>query len=176
MLTNNSCGGDLCRFFSLPQKLQVLEFCLLFLLGFFWYRTLKITDVLAIFRESLHSTCMILLLIAGSMVLGHAITTMQISDQLVKIISDYDVSLFVFIILIMLLLFILGCILEVVSVIYIVVPILFPVVEALGIDAIWFAIIFIVNMEIALITPPLGMNLLRYKWHCKKTNSRNNGW
>ena len=102
---------------------------------------------------------MILLLIAGSMVLGHAITTMQISDQLVKIISDYDVSQFIFIILIMILLFILGCILEVVSVIYIVVPILFPVVEALGIDPIWFAIIFIVNMEIALITPPLGMNL-----------------
>lgn len=132
---------------------------LAFLLGFFWYRTLKITDILDIFKESLHSTCMILLLIAGSMVLGHAITTMQISDQLVKIISDYDVSQFVFIILIMLLLFILGCILEVVSVIYIVVPILFPVVEALGIEPIWFAIIFIVNMEIALITPPLGMNL-----------------
>jgi len=102
---------------------------------------------------------MILLLIAGSMVLGHAITTLQISDQLVKMISSYDVSQFTFIIMIMFLLFILGCILEVISVIYIVLPVLFPIVESLGIDSIWFAIIFIVNMEIALITPPLGMNL-----------------
>ena len=151
-------GGIYAGFFT-PTEAAGIGVLLAFLLGFFWYRTLKITDILGIFRESLHSTCMILLLIAGSMVLGHAITTMQISDQLVKIISNYDVSQFVFIILIMLLLFILGCILEVVSVIYIVVPILFPVVEALGIDPIWFAIIFIVNMEIALITPPLGMNL-----------------
>ena len=59
----------------------------------------------------------------------------------------------------MLLLFVLGCILEVISVIYIVLPVLFPIVESLGINSIWFAIIFIVNMEIALITPPLGMNL-----------------
>jgi C4-dicarboxylate transporter DctM subunit len=151
-------GGIYAGFFT-PTEAAGIGVLLAFLLGFFWYRTLKITDILDIFKESLHSTCMILLLIAGSMVLGHAITTMQISDQLVKIISDYDVSQFVFIILIMLLLFILGCILEVVSVIYIVVPILFPVVEALGIEPIWFAIIFIVNMEIALITPPLGMNL-----------------
>jgi len=151
-------GGIYAGFFT-PTEAAGVGVLLAFLLGFFWYRTLKITDILDIFKESLHSTCMILLLIAGSMVLGHAITTMQISDQLVKIISDYDVSQFVFIILIMLLLFILGCILEVVSVIYIVVPILFPVVEALGIDPIWFAVIFIVNMEIALITPPLGMNL-----------------
>jgi C4-dicarboxylate transporter, DctM subunit len=151
-------GGIYAGFFT-PTEAAGVGVFLSFFLGFFWYRTLKITDILDIFKESLHSTCMILLLIAGSMVLGHAITTMQISDQLVKIISNYDVNQFLFIILIMLLLFILGCILEVVSVIYIVVPILFPVVEALGIEPIWFAIIFIVNMEIALITPPLGMNL-----------------
>jgi len=151
-------GGIYAGFFT-PTEAAGMGVLFSFFLGFFWYRTLKITDILDIFKESLHSTCMILLLIAGSMVLGHAITTMQISDQLVKIISNYDVGQFLFIILIMLLLFILGCILEVVSVIYIVVPILFPVVEALGIEPIWFAIIFIVNMEIALITPPLGMNL-----------------
>ena len=90
---------------------------------------------------------------------GPLINTLQISDQLVNMISAYDVSKLVFIILIMILLFILGCILEVISVIYIVLPVLYPIVEQLGINSIWFAIIFIVNMEIALITPPLGMNL-----------------
>ncbi|MBL61362.1 MAG: C4-dicarboxylate ABC transporter permease [Candidatus Pelagibacter sp.] len=129
------------------------------IIGFFWYKTLKLSNVLDIFRNSLHSTCMILLLIAGSMVLGHAITTLQISDQLVGLISSYNVSQFTFVVMIMLLLFVLGCILEVISVIYIVLPVLFPIVESLGINSIWFAIIFIVNMEIALITPPLGMNL-----------------
>jgi len=151
-------GGIYAGFFTPTEAAGIGVFFSL-LLGFFWYRTLKLKDLSEIFKDSLHSTCMILLLIAGSMVLGHAITTMQISDQLVKMISNYNVGQFTFIILIMILLFVLGCILEVISVIYIVLPVLFPIVSSLGIDSIWFAIIFIVNMEIALITPPLGMNL-----------------
>lgn len=151
-------GGIYAGFFTPTEAAGIGVFFSL-LLGFFWYRTLKLKDLSEIFKDSLHSTCMILLLIAGSMVLGHAITTIQISDQLVKMISNYNVGQFTFIILIMILLFVLGCILEVISVIYIVLPVLFPIVSSLGIDSIWFAIIFIVNMEIALITPPLGMNL-----------------
>lgn len=151
-------GGIYAGFFTPTEAAGIGVFFSL-ILGFFWYRTLKLRDLTEIFKDSLHSTCMILLLIAGSMVLGHAITTMQISDQLVQMISNYDVNQFIFIILIMVLLFILGCILEVISVIYIVLPVLYPIVSSLGIDPIWFAIIFIVNMEIALITPPLGMNL-----------------
>ena len=151
-------GGIYAGFFT-PTEAAGVGVFFAFVLGFFWYRTLSLKDIIPIFKESLYSTCMILLLIAGSMVLGHAITTLQISDQLVNMISAYDVSKLVFIILIMILLFILGCILEVISVIYIVLPVLYPIVEQLGINSIWFAIIFIVNMEIALITPPLGMNL-----------------
>ena len=151
-------GGIYAGFFT-PTEAAGVGVFFAFILGFFWYRTLSIKDIIPIFKESLYSTCMILLLIAGSMVLGHAITTLQISDQLVNMISAYDVSKIVFIMLIMILLFVLGCILEVISVIYIVLPVLYPIVEQLGINSIWFAIIFIVNMEIALITPPLGMNL-----------------
>ena len=151
-------GGIYAGFFT-PTEAAGVGVFFAFILGFFWYRTLSVKDIIPIFKESLYSTCMILLLIAGSMVLGHAITTLQISDQLVNMISAYDVSKIVFIMLIMILLFVLGCILEVISVIYIVLPVLYPIVEQLGINSIWFAIIFIVNMEIALITPPLGMNL-----------------
>ena len=151
-------GGIYAGFFT-PTEAAGVGVFFAFILGFFWYRTLNINDIIPIFKDSLHSTCMILLLIAGSMVLGHAITTLQISDQLVNMISNYDVSKITFIFLIMILLFVLGCILEVISVIYIVLPVLYPIVVDLGINPIWFAIIFIVNMEIALITPPLGMNL-----------------
>ena len=151
-------GGIYGGFFT-PTEAAGGGVCFSFMIGFFWYKTLKLSNIIDIFKNSLNSTCMILLLIAGSMVLGHAITTLQISDQLVGLISSYDVSQFTFVIMIMVLLFILGCILEVISVIYIVLPVLFPIVESLGINSIWFAIIFIVNMEIALITPPLGMNL-----------------
>ena len=101
-------GGIYAGFFT-PTEAAVWA-CYLHYTRFFLHKTLKFLDLKYVFKDSLHSTCMILLLIAGSMVLGHAITTLQISDQLVKMISSYDVSQFTFIIMIMILLFILGCI------------------------------------------------------------------
>lgn len=127
--------------------------------GFFLYKTLQIRDLFPIFRDSLNSTCMIILLIAGSMILGHAITSLKLGDDLIKLIVDLRLSKIEFVIMVMLLLLLLGCILEVISIIYIIVPILFPVLLFYEINPIWFAIIFIVNMEIALITPPVGMVL-----------------
>lgn len=123
------------------------------------YRTLRVADLLGILIDSLQATCMILLLIAGSMVLGHVITTLQVSQDLMALIESFDLPSWAFILCVMAMLFVLGCILEVISVIYIVVPILFPILITLGIDPIWFAVLFIVNMEIALITPPVGMVL-----------------
>ena len=127
--------------------------------GFFFYKTLKIGDLFGIFRESLHSTCMITLLIAGSMILGHAVTSLKIGDDLIILIQQLNLSNLEFVLAIMLLLFVIGCILEVISIIYIIVPILYPILVSINIDPIWFAILFVVNMEIALITPPIGMVL-----------------
>ena len=59
----------------------------------------------------------------------------------------------------MVLLFLLGMILEVISIIFIVLPLLHPIILDLGLDPIWYAIVFTLNMEIALITPPVGMVL-----------------
>ena len=104
-------GGIYGGFFT-PTEAAGVGVFFSFMIGFFWYKTLKLSNIIDIFKNSLNSTCMILLLIAGSMVLGHAITTLQISDQLVGLISSYDVSQFTFVIMIMVLLFILGCILQ----------------------------------------------------------------
>lgn len=53
----------------------------------------------------------------------------------------------------------LGCILESVSIIFITLPILFPLIVQLGFDPIWFNVVMLLNLELALITPPVGMNL-----------------
>jgi C4-dicarboxylate transporter DctM subunit len=64
----------------------------------------------------------------------------------------------VFIAINILLLF-LGCILESISIIFITLPILYPIIIKLGFDPIWFNVVMLVNLELALITPPVGMNL-----------------
>ena len=87
------------------------------------------------------------------------LTINQVPQKIVQIAIELNLSKWAFLIFVNFLLLFLGCFLEVVSTILIVVPILFPIVISLGIDPVWFGIIFIINMELALITPPVGMNL-----------------
>jgi len=151
-------GGIYFGFFTATEAAGVGVLYALFI-SLVVYRTLRPLDLISILIDSLQATCMILLLIAGSMVLGHVVTTLQVSQDLMALIQGYDLPAWAFILAVLGMLFVLGCILEVISVIYIVVPILYPVLITLGIDPIWFAVLFIVNMEIALITPPVGMVL-----------------
>lgn len=151
-------GGIYAGFFTATEAAGVgVVYALV--LGLVVYRTLRLRDLIPILISSLQSTCMILLLIAGSMVVGQVVTTMQVSQQLLSFIDGYDLPLWAFILALMVMLLVLGCILEVIAVIYIVVPIIYPLLQPLGIDPIWFAILFMVNMEIALVTPPVGMVL-----------------
>jgi C4-dicarboxylate transporter DctM subunit len=128
-------------------------------IALFVFRSLKLRDFGPILMEGMQTTCMILLLVAGSTVLGHSVIKTQISQDLLGLIQDYHLSASSFLVAIMVLLLVLGCILEVISIIYIVLPIILPVLVELKINLIWFAILFVVNMEIALVTPPVGMAL-----------------
>ncbi|MGD9828375.1 MAG: TRAP transporter large permease [Hyphomicrobiaceae bacterium] len=123
------------------------------------YRSITFHDLWRAFFDSLVTSAMILLIIAGSSVLGNAMTKLQLSQDLLAFIQGLNLSPIMFILLTMALLFVLGTVLEVISIIYIVLPLLFPVIVGLNIDPIWFAVLFTLNMEIALITPPVGMVL-----------------
>lgn len=151
-------GGIYFGFFTATEAAGIGVFYAI-ILALFIYRSLSVKDLLPILISSLMSTSMILLLIGGSMVVGHVVTTLQVGQDLLKLIQSFNMPIWMFIVSVMVMLFVLGCILEVISVIYIIVPILYPVLVVLNIDPIWFAVLFIVNMEIALITPPVGMVL-----------------
>jgi C4-dicarboxylate transporter DctM subunit len=129
------------------------------LVSHFAYRSLKPGDVRPILMETLTTTSMIIFITAGALVLGNVITIMQVPQQLVKLVNDWQLPAWGFLIFINLLLLILGCLLDVVSILFITIPIIFPILLQLGIDPIWFAIIFTVNMQIAQVTPPVGMVL-----------------
>ncbi len=81
------------------------------------------------------------------------------SDKLVTVVSTAPVSRWVIMIFINILLLVLGCFLDVGSIILLTTPLLYPVVIALGFDPIWYGVILVINMEMAFITPPVGMNL-----------------
>ena len=101
----------------------------------------------------------ILVVLAGAAVFGYAMTDSGIPQWLVKLISDQQLTAISFLVLVNVLLIFLGMFLEVISALLITLPIFLPLIKILGIDPIHFAIIMIVNMEIAAVTPPIGLNL-----------------
>lgn len=126
---------------------------------FFIYRTLKLRDLPDVLVDTAKSNAMVLAIVVGAMLYGFILTVMQIPQQLTEFVSSMAVNRWVIFLAINVLLLFLGCILESISIILITVPILYPLILKLGFDPIWFAVILVINLELALITPPVGMNL-----------------
>jgi len=123
------------------------------------YRNLTPSKLLEILVETMKTTTMVFTIMIGAMVLGFLMTTLQMPQEISTGIGSLPVFPWVIIVLINLLLIVMGMFLEVNSIILITVPILYPIIEKLGYDPIWFSVVMVINMELALISPPVGLNL-----------------
>jgi len=128
-------------------------------ISLFIYRECTYRDLVPLLAESMKSTGMIMFIISTAMVFGTWLTQAGIPAQLVDLVIRYDLPWWGFLLVVNVLLLLLGMFLEVVSIMLITLPIFLPLLSALGIDPIHFAIIMTINMEVALITPPVGLNL-----------------
>lgn len=109
--------------------------------------------------DSAATSAAILFVVAGAAVFGYALTDSGAPRAVASWILELKLSPIEFLLIVNVILLLLGMVLEVISVMLITLPILMPIIVKLGIDPIHFAIIMIVNMEIAVITPPIGLNL-----------------
>lgn len=125
----------------------------------FIYRTLKLRDLPKLCLDAVGTSCMIALIITGALLFGRVLTLVEIPQQLTTLIIEWKLSAFMFVVAMNILMLFLGCILETVSIILLTVPLVAPILTTLHIDPIWYAIVLTVNMEMALVTPPVGMNL-----------------
>lgn len=123
------------------------------------YRTIRFTDLPGICLKSVGTSVMISIIIAGAILFGKVMTMLMIPQKLTELIIESNFTPIMFILAMNLLMLILGTILETVSIILLTMPLVTPILHALNIDPIWYAIILTINMTMALITPPVGMNL-----------------
>ncbi len=123
------------------------------------YRTLSLKDMPGILNDTIKTTCMIFAIMIGASLFGFVLTILDAPQALTNYVAGLETSRWVVFIAINCLLLFLGCILESVSIIFITLPILFPLILSLGFDPIWFNVVMLLNLELALITPPVGMNL-----------------
>ncbi len=111
------------------------------------------------FRQTAVLTGTILLIICGAFILNVTISVLGIPQALTKVVASFDVSPTELILILIVFYLILGCFLEVLSMQVTTIPIVYPIVTAVGIDPIWFGVFIVLMSELAMITPPVGMNL-----------------
>jgi C4-dicarboxylate transporter, DctM subunit len=123
------------------------------------YRTVGLRDVYHSLANSARVTVSIGMLIAGALVFNYVITSENIPKTLSAALAAYQLTPLMFLISVNVLLLVLGCFLEGTTIILVILPVLTPAAQALGIDLVHFGVMCIVNIMIGLVTPPYGLLL-----------------
>jgi len=113
----------------------------------------------SILRSTTRESVMILMIIATAVLFGYMLTSLYITQTLAETIAALNVNKWVLMGLINVFLLICGCFIPPAGIILMTAPILLPIITAAGFDPVWFGVIVTINMEIGLITPPVGLNL-----------------
>lgn len=123
------------------------------------YRIFTAKPIIAMFRDTARESVMIMLIIAASELFAFMLSSTFVTQSIAEWISTLDVNRWVLMALINVFLLVAGFFLPPVAVILMTAPILLPIILQAGFDPYWFAVILTINMEIGLITPPVGLNL-----------------
>jgi C4-dicarboxylate transporter DctM subunit len=129
------------------------------LLCLFIYNSLSAKNLRQALLDGARISSMIMLIVIGANISGQVILMAQISQNILLWVKSMELPTWVIILSINIFLIIMGAPLEAVSILVITLPILYPLMTGLGFSGVWFAIVMVINMELALISPPEGLNL-----------------
>jgi C4-dicarboxylate transporter DctM subunit len=142
-----------------PSEVAALAALLAFIYVAFWYRTYKREQLWPVFSSAVRESCMILLIIAASGLFSYMMSLLYVTQSVADTLVSVDLNRWVMLAVVNFFLLVAGCFLPPVALILMTMPILQPVLEANGFDMIWFGVLLTINLEIGLITPPVGLNL-----------------
>ena len=129
------------------------------LVSVYIYKDIKLKDLPHIFVDSSKTIVMLMFIIANAILFAHVLTTERIPQIISEQIISYGLTPVYFLLIVNILLLIAGNFMEPTAILLILAPIFFPIAINLGIDPIHLGIIMVVNMEIGMVTPPVGLNL-----------------
>ena len=129
------------------------------IVSLFIYKDITFKTLPHVFVDASKTTVMLMFIIANAILFAHILTTERIPQMITEQITSMGLSPIAFLIIVNLILLVAGNFMEPTAILLILAPIFFPIAIALGIDPIHLGIIMVVNMEIGMITPPVGLNL-----------------
>lgn len=127
------------------------------LIGLFMGR-LSLPSIREALEQTSKTSAMLFIIIVGTMIFGTYLAATQVTDRIVAFAADSALSGTIVISAIILFYLVLGCFLDQIAILFLTLPVTFPIAITLGYDPIWFGIIITKTVEIGLVTPPLGMN------------------
>lgn len=122
-------------------------------------RRLSMKTLFDCLLESMQVTAGIFMILIGAIIFGYFLTITQTPQKVTNFLLSLDLGPYPTLLLILLFMIALGCILDAMAMIILMIPILYPVIMALGFDPIWFGVVIVMTVELGLITPPIGMNV-----------------
>ena len=150
--------GSIYAGIATPSEAAGIGGFIIIILAFVFYG-LKMKQFGNAIVEAAQINAMMLFIVVIANFFAYVIGSSSLAKELGILITSFNIPPIVVIILIMISLLILGCFLEAISIVLLTVPIFVPLITALGFDPIWFGVLFVVNTEMGLITPPMGVNL-----------------
>lgn len=151
-------GGIYSGVFTVTESAGISCVVSIFL-AVFVYRTVKLKELLEVLKAAATNTGMICLILGGAMLFGFAITLIELPQMIQVFFENINLNKWAFLAVLSVLLIVLGMFMEVVSILMIVTPIMYPIMLSYGFDLVWFGIYLVILLEVAVITPPVGMNL-----------------
>ena len=151
-------GGIYAGIFT-PTEAAAVSAVYAFLIAVFIYRDIRFKDVPKVLTESAKTTAMLMFSIANAYLFAFVLTTEQIPQAASEWIIGLGLPPWGFLIVVNILLLVFGNFMEPTSVVLILTPIIFPIATQMGIDPIHLGVMMVLNMQIGLVTPPVGLNL-----------------
>lgn len=142
-----------------PTEAAAVSAVYAFFIAIFVYRDISLKKVPDVLIDAAKISVMLMFIIVNAMLFAHVLTTERIPQVIAEQIIAMDMAPWQFLIVVNILLLIAGAFMEPTAIILILAPILFPIAMQLGIDPVHLGILIVINMEIGMITPPIGLNL-----------------
>jgi C4-dicarboxylate transporter DctM subunit len=142
-----------------PTEAAAVSAVYAFIVAVFVYRELPLKKVPAALKQAANMSAMLLYIITNAILFSYLLTYENIPQHMAQWIIDQGLTLWMFLLFVNVLLFFAGDFMEPTSIILILAPLFLPVAVSLGIDPIHLGIIMTINMELGMITPPVGLNL-----------------
>lgn len=142
-----------------PTEAAIVSVVYSLVISQLFYRRMRLVEILRVMGKSMIDTSAIMIILAAAMLLGHYLSIVDLGFRVAAAVEAMGLEPIQFNLLIMAILLVLGMFMEATSMLLILVPMLLPAMVALGVNPVHFAVLFVIAMEIGLITPPIGMNL-----------------